>query len=184
MEYDRHRLIELVKRDALKFGDFTLASGQKSNFYIDCRNVTLSAEGSALVGAGMLELFGDGGIDAVGGLTMGADPVLSAVLAIAGSTGKHMRGFIVRKEAKGHGVGKLVEGPISAGDQVAVVEDVTTTGASALQAVAAVEALGAQTVLVATVLDRLAGAKQLFAEKGLRFEALLTLDDLGITSTT
>ena len=183
MDYDRRRLIELVKRDALQFGEFTLASGQKSHFYIDCRNVTLSAEGSALVGAGLLELFGDGDIDAVGGLTMGADPVLSAVLTMAGIQGKDLRGFIVRKEAKGHGVGKLVEGPIRSGDRVAVVEDVTTTGASALQAVAAVEALGAQTVLVATVLDRLAGAKQLFAEKGLRFESLLTLDDLDIENS-
>src|SRR5688572_30064795 len=103
MDYDRHRLIELVKRDALQFGEFTLASGQKSHFYIDCRNVTLSAEGSALVGAGLLEHIGHGGIDAVGGLTLGADPVLAAVLTMAGIHGKSLRGFIVRKEAKGHG---------------------------------------------------------------------------------
>jgi orotate phosphoribosyltransferase len=182
MKYDRERLLELVKRDALQFGDFILASGKKSSFYIDCRNVTLSAEGAALIGAGMLDLFERESIDAVGGLTLGADPVLSAVLTVAGVRGKQLRGFIVRKEAKQHGAGKLVEGPIREGDRVAVVEDVTTTGGSALQAVAAVEAIGAKVVCVATVLDRLAGAEAAFKEKGVRFFSLLTLSDLGINS--
>lgn len=181
MKYDRERLLELVKRDALKFGDFTLASGKKSKFYIDCRNVTLSAEGAALIGAGMLDLFDKESIEAVGGLTLGADPVLSAVLTVAGFRGQELRGFIVRKEAKQHGVGKLIEGPIREGDRVAVVEDVTTTGGSALQAVAAVEAIGAKAVCVATVLDRLAGAEQAFKEKGIPFHSLLTLTDLGIS---
>jgi orotate phosphoribosyltransferase len=181
MHYDRERLLALVKQDALQFGDFTLASGKKSNFYIDCRNVTLSAEGAALIGAGLFDLFERESIDAVGGLTMGADPVLSAVLTVAGIRGRPLRGFIVRKEGKQHGAGKLVEGPIRSGDRVAVVEDVTTTGGSALQAVAAVEAIGAKTVCVATVLDRLAGAKEAFAEKGIPFLSLLTLSDLGIS---
>src|SRR5215203_5937789 len=91
MKYDRERLLALVKRDALQFGDFTLASGKKSNFYIDCRNVTLSAEGAALIGAGLLDLFEQQSIDAVGGLTMGADPVLSAVLTVAGLRGRPLR---------------------------------------------------------------------------------------------
>jgi len=181
MEYDRDRLLALVKRDALQFGDFTLASGKKSSFYIDCRNVTLSSEGASLIGSGLLDLFVKESIDAVGGLTMGADPVLSAVLTIAGLRGRPLRGFIVRKEAKQHGAGKLIEGPIRSGDRVAVVEDVTTTGGSALQAVAAVEAIGAKTVCVATVLDRLAGAKEAFAEKKIPFLSLLTLIDLGIS---
>jgi len=183
MQYDRERLLALVKRDALKFGDFTLASGKKSNFYIDCRNVTLSAEGAALIGAGLLDLLEKERVDAVGGLTLGADPVLAAVLTVAGARKRDLRGFIVRKEAKQHGAGKLVEGPIKEGDRVAVVEDVTTTGGSALQAVAAVEALRAKAVLVATVLDRLAGAKEAFVEKGLKFVALLTLEDLGLSSS-
>jgi orotate phosphoribosyltransferase len=97
MHYDRERLLALVKQDALQFGDFTLASGKKSNFYIDCRNVTLSAEGAALIGAGLFDLFERESIDAVGGLTMGADPVLSAVLTVAGIRGRPLRGFIVRK---------------------------------------------------------------------------------------
>jgi orotate phosphoribosyltransferase len=180
MKYDRNRLRELVKRDAVKHGEFILASGQKSHFYIDCRNVTLSAEGAAQVGAGILELLGDEPFDAVGGMTLGADPILAAVLALAGAAGRDLRGFIVRKEAKQHGSGKQVEGPIRAGDRCVVVEDVTTTGGSCQLAIAAVEALGAKVVRIVTVLDRLAGAQEAFAKRGYAFSALLTLRDVGL----
>lgn len=177
---DRQPLIDLIKRDALKFGDFTLASGAKSKFYIDCRNVTLSAEGAAVIGRGILELLGDEKFDAVGGMTLGADPILAAVLTIAGIEKRPLRGFIVRKEAKGHGTGKLVEGPIKEGDRVVVVEDVSTTGGSAIKACEAVESVGAKVVHVVTILDRLAGAREAFEAKGYKFSSLVTINDLGI----
>lgn len=173
-------LIDLVKTHALQFGEFTLASGQKSNYYIDCRNVTLLAAGAAQIGEAILELMADEPFDAVGGLTMGADPILAAVLTVAGQRGRDLRGFIVRKEAKGHGTGKLVEGPLRKGDRVVVVEDVATTGGSIFKAIEAVEAAGGHVIRVVTVLDRLAGAADAFAQRGYRFTPLLTIRDLGL----
>src|SRR3954470_7993367 len=138
--FDRSRLIELLRRDALRTGAFTLASGRSSHYYVDGRTVTLSAEGAALIGAGVLEALADlPGVQAVGGLTMGADPIVGATLAAAGAGARpDLLGFLVRKEAKGHGTGKLVEGPLRPGMVVAIVDDVATTGGSSLQAVAAV----------------------------------------------
>lgn len=180
MEEWRRALIELIRRDALKFGDFVLASGAKSSYYIDCRNVTLSAEGAAWIGEGILDLLAEEPFDAVGGMTMGADPILAAVLTVAGLRGRALRGFIVRKEAKQHGTGKLVEGPLRAGDRVVIVEDVSTTGGSALKAAEAAEAAGAKVVRIVTVLDRLAGAGEAFASRGFAFSSLSTIRDLGI----
>lgn len=180
MNYDRKQLANLVKRDALQFGDFTLASGQKSSFYIDCRMITLCSEGAALIASGILDLLADDPVDAVGGLTLGADPILAAVVTLAGVRGMPMRGFIVRKEAKKHATGNLIEGPLRESDRVLVVEDTTTTGGSALKAIEAVQAQGATVTRVVTVLDRLAGAREAFVEKGYKFTALLTIHDLGI----
>lgn len=182
MTYDRQQLLELVKRDALRFGDFTLASGQKSSFYLDCRKVTLSSAGAALVGAGILAKLGELPFDAVGGLTLGADPIIGAVLALAGQQGRDLRGFIVRKEAKAHGTGNLIEGPVGAGDRVLIVEDTTTTGGSSFKAIEAAESAGCKVVHVVTVIDRLAGAAAMFAAKGYPFSALLTVEDLGLKS--
>ena len=180
--YDRARLIFLLKRDALRTGSFTLASGRTSHYYVDGRTVTLSAEGASVVGAGVLELLADlPGVAAIGGLTMGADPIVGASLAVAGAGDRPgLLGFLVRKEAKGHGTGKLVEGPVAAGMDVAIIEDVTTTGGSALQAVAAAEAMGCRVVRVITVLDRLEGAASAFEARGLDFRALVTIRDLGV----
>src|SRR3954471_21738886 len=141
--FDRAQLIALLQRDALKTGTFTLASGRTSHYYVDGRRVTLSAEGAALIGAGVLDLLADlPDVTAVGGLTLGADPIVGATLAVAGARGLiHWRGFLVRKEAKAHGTGQLVEGPLERGTVVAIVDDVATTGGSSLQAVTAVEAL-------------------------------------------
>lgn len=180
--FDRARLIALLKRDALRTGTFTLASGRTSHYYVDGRTVTLSAEGAAVIGAGVLGLLADlPEVKAVGGLTMGADPIVGATLAMAGVSGRDdLLGFLVRKEAKGHGTGKLVEGPLKPGMDVVIVDDVATTGGSSLQAIAAIEALGCRVSRVVVVLDRLEGAAQVFAARGFDFRAMVTIRDLGV----
>jgi orotate phosphoribosyltransferase len=180
--YDRQRLIELLQRDALRTGSFTLASGRTSHYYVDGRKVTLSAGGAAVIGAGVLErLAGYPPVGAVGGLTMGADPIVGATLAMAGLTGRaDLGGFLVRKEAKAHGTGNRVEGPLAPGTTVAILDDVATTGGSSLQAADAVEAMGCRVGVVIVVLDRLEGAAAAFEARGLPFESLLTIRDLGV----
>jgi orotate phosphoribosyltransferase len=180
--YNREQLIGLLERDALKRGTFTLASGRTSHYYVDGRKVTLSAEGAVQVGAGVIEqLMSRPDITAVGGLTMGADPIVGATLALAGEAGLgHLRGFLVRKESKTHGTGKLIEGPLEPGSTVAIVDDVATTGGSSLQAAMAVEAFGCKVGVVIVVLDRLEGAAAAFAARGLPFHPLLTIRDLGV----
>jgi orotate phosphoribosyltransferase len=180
--YERERLIELLKRDALKVGKFTLASGRVSHYYVDGRKLTLSAEGAALIGAGVLGLLlTEFAVDSIGGLTLGADPIVGATLALAPGAGlNRLTGFLVRKEAKGHGTGNLIEGPIEPGSKVAIVDDVATTGGSSLQAVEAVQAMGCKVVVVIAVLDRLEGAAAAFAARDLPFRALVTIRDLGV----
>ncbi len=182
IRYDRERLIALLQRDSLKRGTFTLASGRTSHYYVDGRKVTLSAAGAALIGAGVLErLAAYPEVRAVGGLTMGADPIVGATLALAALVGRSdIRGFLVRKEAKTHGTGSRVEGPLEPGTSVAILDDVATTGGSSLQAVEAAEAMGCRVAVVIVVLDRLEGAAAAFAGRGLPFEALLTIRDLGV----
>src|SRR4051812_15268709 len=173
--YDRSRLIALLKRDALKTGSFTLASGRTSHYYVDGRRVTLSAEGAALIGAGVLDLLDESPeVTAVGGLTLGADPIIGATLAVAGGRGRGgLRGFLVRKEAKTHGTGNLVEGPLEPGATVAIVDDVATTGGSALQAADAVAAMGGTVACIIAVLDRIEGASEACAARGIDFRSLL-----------
>lgn len=180
---DRARLIGLLKRDSLRTGEFTLASGRTSHYYVDGRKVTLSAEGAATIAAGVLDVLAaeHPEVTAVGGLTMGADPIVGATLALAPSRSRNnLRGFLVRKEAKGHGTGRLVEGPLEPGQVVAIVDDVATTGGSSILAVEAVEAMGATVACVIVVLDRLEGAAEAFASRGLPFHALTTIRDLGV----
>ena len=182
IQFERDRLIELLKRDALKQGTFTLASGRTSHYYVDGRKVTLSAEGAAVIGAGVLNCLADiPEVQAVGGLTMGADPIVGATLALSGLTNRtSLRGFLVRKEAKAHGMGNRVEGPLEPGSTVAILDDVATTGGSSLQAVDAVEALGCKVAIVIVVLDRLEGAAAAFEARNLKFRSLLTIRDLGV----
>src|SRR3569623_1814659 len=134
--YDREGLIHLLKRDSLRTGEFTLASGRQSHYYVDGRKVTLSADGAERIANGMLEILAHHPeVEAVGGLTMGADPIVGAILARAHAYGRaDLKGFLVRKEAKAHGTGKQVEGPVESGVTVAIVDDVATTGGSSLQA--------------------------------------------------
>lgn len=152
----RLRLLELVRERAYRDGlDITLASGKRSTFYINGKKVTLHPEGLYLTAMLMLDrlrAFPD--VTAVGGLTIGADPIASAVAALSWTTGQNLAAFLVRKEAKGHGTGSRIEGELAAGQRVAIVEDTVTTGGSARKAIEAVREVGAEPVVVLAVADR------------------------------
>jgi orotate phosphoribosyltransferase len=178
--YDREALVALIREHALQFGDFTLASGKKASFYLDCRKVTLDSAGANLIAAGILELLGDNLPDAVGGMAIGADPITAAVITVAGTQGKPLKGFIVRKQAKGHGTGRAMEGPVNPGQRVVIVEDVVTTGGSSLRAIEQVEEFGLRVDEVIAVIDRLEGGRQAFEQRGYRLRTLLTIRDFGI----
>jgi orotate phosphoribosyltransferase len=178
--YDREKLIALVQRTALEFGTFTLASGKQASFYLDCRKVTLDSVGANLIGAGILDLLGNEMPDAVGGMAIGADPITGAVITLAGLRGIPLKGFIVRKEAKGHGTARTVEGPVAPGQRAVIVEDVVTTGGSSWRAITQAEQFGLRVTGVVGVIDRLEGARQMFQQRGYFFRTLLTIADLGI----
>jgi orotate phosphoribosyltransferase len=178
--YDRQALLDLIKQQALKFGDFTLASGKKASFYLDCRQVTLDAQGAKLIGAGMLELMADNMPDLVGGMAIGADPITAAILTLAGIDNIPLRGVMVRKEPKGHGLGKHVEGPYSEGERLVIVEDVVTTGGSSLKAIEHCEAVGLKVDRVLAIIDRMEGGREAFAERGYELTTLFTIKDFGI----
>lgn len=182
--YDRHALMELIREQALEFGEFTLASGKKASFYLDCRKVTLDSRGANLIAAGMLDLLSSESFpDAVGGMAIGADPITAAIITLAGQTGHHLKGFIVRKEAKEHGKGRRVEGPVTPGDRVVVVEDVITTGGSALAAIEQARAFGLQVIGALAIIDRLEGGAEAFNQIGVPLKTLLTIRDFGIGSS-
>ena len=180
--YDRQALIDLIRTKALAFGDFTLASGKKASFYLDCRKVTLDSRGAQLIGAGMLELLQPNLPPLVGGMAIGADPITAAILTTAGLQGIDLRGVMVRKEAKQHGTGKFVEGPFAAGEEVAIVEDVVTTGGSSLLAIERCEAEGLKVHRVLAIVDRLEGGREAFAARGYELTSLVTIKDLGVGS--
>ncbi len=180
--YDRRALIDLIQAQALDFGDFQLASGKRASYYLDCRKVTLDARGANLVAAGMLDLLRDDLPDAVGGMAIGADPITAAILTLAGQDGLNLKGFIVRKEAKAHGKGRMVEGPVSAGQTAVIVEDVVTTGGSSLKAIEHVESFGLKVSRVLAIVDRLEGGREAFAQRGYELSTLLTVRDLGVTA--
>ncbi len=179
------RLIALLAERSAKRGDFVLASGRRSTLYVDCRLTTMSPEGQLLIGRAALAALKHTGwpVDAVGGLTLGADPIAYAIAhasardAEAG-VGTMVRAFTVRKEAKQHGTGKLIEGPFHPGDQVVVVEDVITTGGSALKAVEAVRAAGGVIVGVLALVDRQEGGREALEAAGLSVVSLVTASDL------
>jgi orotate phosphoribosyltransferase len=175
-------LIALIEAKALKRGTFRLASGREASFYLDAKQVVLDAHGAMLVGRAILErLRALGGLPAaVGGMSIGADPITSAVVTMAGVEGLPLKGFMVRKEPKDHGTKKYVEGPVEPGQRVVIVEDVTTTGGSSLLAIDRVQEFGLVVERVVTVIDRLAGAKDAFAARGIPLESLVTIRDLGL----
>ncbi|MCC6491404.1 MAG: orotate phosphoribosyltransferase [Pirellulales bacterium] len=178
--YDRQALVALIKETALAFGDFTLASGKKASYYLDCRKVTLDSRGAVLIGSGMLELLRRDMPQLVGGMAIGADPITAAILTIAGMQNVPLRGVMVRKELKQHGAGKFVEGPIAPGEEIVIVEDVVTTGGSSLLAIERCEAAGLRVQRVLAIVDRQEGGREAFGERGYKLETLLTVRDLGI----
>lgn len=181
----REHLAELIKRRALRFGDFTLASGQKSNYFIDGKMITLEANGLYYLSQIILEMIEHDEVDAVGGMSIGADPITGGVVAMAGDDMRSMIGFLVRKEAKDHGTGQQIEGPVPEGARVVMLEDVITTGGSTLQAIEAIERERQATVVkVIAMVDRLQGARENLEAKGYQFEAIFTIAELGVTPTT
>ena len=178
--YDRQKLQDLIREHALKFGEFTLASGKKASYYLDCRQVTLQANALPLIGQGMDELIKDDLPELVGGMVIGADPITAAVLTTAGGQGISLRGIMVRKEPKGHGTKKYVEGPYREGERVVIVEDVVTTGGSSLQAIEHCESVGLKVERVLAIVDRLEGGREAFAAKGYELTSLFTVEDFGI----
>ncbi len=178
--FDRHQLIRLFHERALKFGDFTLASGKKSTYYLDGKQITLHSAGLRLVSEGLLDLLEGVDYTAIGGMSIGADPIVGGVLVAAAGRGRKLDGFLVRKEPKGHGTKQYIEGPVEAGAKVVVIDDVVTTGGSSLQACDRIEEFGCEVMCVVGIVDRKEGGAANFAARGLDFRALLTIEDFGI----
>jgi len=174
----RQELLESLCHNAYRAGDFTLSSGQKSSYYINCKPVTLSARGAYLVGRLFLAQLAPE-VTAVAGLTLGADPLVVAVSVLSNVRGQDRAALIVRKEAKGHGTMSFIEGPeLPAGSVVTVLEDVITTGGSALKAVERLQAAGYQVNEVLAIVDRDAGGTAAFAAKGIPLRSLFQIHEL------
>ena len=180
--YDRDALAALIRNKALKFGNFTLTSGKKATYYLDGKQVTLDPGGAKLVAEGILDLIATEGRfpAAVGGMSIGADPITAAVVTMSAVRGTPLRGFMIRKEAKGHGTNQYVEGPVQPGDEVVIVEDVVTTGGSSLAAIERAEGYGLKVVRVIGIVDRLEGGGQAIGGRGYPFASLFTISDFGL----
>ena len=177
---DRDALVAAIKDLAVVHGQVTLASGKTADYYVDLRRVTLSGRAAPLVGRVLLDLTADLDFDAVGGLTMGADPVATAMLHAAAAQGRTLDAFVVRKEAKAHGLQRQIEGPDIAGRRVLVLEDTSTTGGSPLTALKAVREAGATPVAVVVIADRDTGAAAKIEAEGVPYRYAYSLDDLGL----
>jgi orotate phosphoribosyltransferase len=176
----RDRLLTLIRDLAIVRGAVTLSSGRQADWYLDLRRITLAGAAAPLVGVVMLDLTADLEFDAVGGLTMGADPVAAAMLHTAAARGRSLDAFVVRKETKSHGLQRRIEGPEVAGRRCLVVEDTSTTGGSPLTAAEAVSEAGGTVVAVATIADRATGAAASFADAGHEYRYAYSLDELGV----
>lgn len=185
----REQLRDLIHKKSLKFGDFTLTSGKKATYYLDGKQVTLDSLGAKLIGQGVLDLIrnekafhSENGEmpDAVGGMSIGADPITAATITMSAIHGIPLRGFMVRKESKGHGTNQYIEGPVKNGDRVVIVEDVVTTGSSSMEAIRRVEDAGMTVAGVVAIIDRMEGGMQAFQDKGYVFRSLFTIQDFGI----
>lgn len=181
----REQLRDLITSLAVVHGKVTLASGKEADYYVDLRRATLHHAAAPLIGHLLLDAleeagFGPADVDAVGGLTLGADPVAGALLHAAASRGLELDAFVVRKESKAHGMQRRVEGPDVTGRRVVAVEDTSTTGGSVLTAVEALREAGANVVAVAVIVDRDTGAREKIEAEGLPYLSLFGLADLGL----
>ena len=177
----KQQLIDFISADAVFHGDFTLTSGKKATYYVDLRKVSLDHRVAPLIGQVMLDLIADvADVSAVGGLTMGADPIAAAVLHQGAARGLEYDAFVVRKEPKDHGRGRQVEGPDLEGKRVVVLEDTSTTGGSPLKAIEALLKVGAVIAGVAVVVDRNTGAKEIIEAAGYPYYSAIGLGDLGL----
>jgi len=177
---DRDALLTQVTDKAVVHGRVTLSSGKEADHYVDLRRVTLDAQAAPLVGRVMLALTDDWEYDAVGGLTLGADPVAVSMLHAAAARGRELDAFVVRKAEKTHGLQRRIEGPDVAGRRVLAVEDTSTTGGSVLTAVDALREAGAEVVGVAVIVDRSTGARERVQAAGCDYRFAFGLDDLGL----
>lgn len=177
---DREQLADLLRSLSVRTGDFTLASGRRSSYYVDARRTTMSGRGQLLIGLVGLEALDARGWtpDAVGGLTLGADPVAYAIAHAAAREGRALEAFTVRKEAKAHGVGRQVEGPVEPGVRVVVIEDVVTTGGSALRAIDALGSFGATVLGVLALVDREEGGREAIEAAGHELHAIFRVAEL------
>ena len=179
IDVNRERLKVILKENSILRGKFKLASGKESDYYIDARLTTLHPEGVYLVGKIFLDVIRkDPQIQAVGGPTMGADPIVGSIISQSHQDGRPVRGFLVRKEEKQHGTGKLIEGNLKPGDKVAIVEDVSTTGGSILKAIEAVRSFGASVKKVLVIVDRDEGAREVFEDTGYEFFSIFRIGEL------
>jgi orotate phosphoribosyltransferase len=177
---DTAELIEQVKKLAIVRGTVTLSSGRTADYYVDMRRVTLDGAVAPIIGRVMRALVADWDFEAVGGLTLGADPVAAAMMYAAAAAGERLDAFVVRKEGKAHGLQQRIEGPAVTGRRVLAVEDTSTTGASVLTAVAALREAGAHVIGVAVIVDRNTGAKEAVEAAGLSYRAAISARDLGL----
>ncbi len=174
----KEQLKELVKRDAVKFGKFILSSGKESDIYVDLRKVTLNPGGASIIGALTYDLIKGTNVDAVGGMSVGADPIAVATSLAAYQDGHEIMAFLVRKTQKAHGTQNVIEGPIKAGMRTLVVEDVITTGASTISAIERIKEAGMEIEMVVAVFDRCEGGKEAIEALGYEVRSLLTRHDL------
>lgn len=180
----RARLRQLLEERSLKRGSFVLRSGETSGYFLDGKQTTLSAEGCALVGELIFDLIRDLDVSAIGGPTLGADPIVAAVAAESWRRGRPLDAFIVRKETKDHGLGDRIAGPVRVGQRVAIVEDVVTKGGAIGMAVDAAQEAGLAVVCAAAIVDRLEGGGDALRARGLDFRALFTIRDFGLEPPT
>ncbi len=177
---NRQRLLSLLLRDAFRYSPdqaFQLTSGKKTAYYIDCKKVSLNAEGAALIGAAIFERIKDLPVEGVGGMTLGADPIATAVSVVSFYKKHPIPAFIVRKEPKGHGSRQQIEGKLANKAKVVVVEDVVTTGGSTLRTLEILKKVGHPVLKVIALVDRKEGGTEAISKTGVAFESLFTLDD-------
>ncbi len=177
----KKKLFDLLNKEALKRGSFTLSSGKKSSYYLDGRVITLSAQGAYLAASIILDMIGDRKLDAAGGPTLGADPIVGALAALSYLNNRPIKTFIVRKQAKEHGAQRQVEGPcLKKGDRVILLDDVATTGKAIIEAKQALEKIGVIAEEAIVIVDRNEGAADNLAQAGLKLESIFKITDFGL----